>query len=183
MRVLVHEWPSPKCDWNRGAYDILCVWAHRFCADVQWQSYQLLSKVRLTLYTSSMMRMHWTLIFEVFLGFVFSEKRNWQHLYVSRPVLRVSLDILFVVVFDKNASEYRFVHYATFEAGEKVIKMLEVVSYDEHQDKWKRRKNPTFDARMWATVLQVNNFISVCTASQLALLQPCTQRDAMDSSP
>ncbi len=83
------------------------------------------------------------------------------NLYVSGPVLRVSWDILFVVVFDKNASkEYWFVHYATFEAGEKVIKMLEVVSYDEHQAEWKHRKHPAFGAWMWATVLQVNNFIS-----------------------
>ncbi len=104
------------------------------------------------------------------------------NLYVSGAVLRVSGDVLFMV-FDKNASkEYWFVHYATFEADEKVIKMLEVVSYDEHEAEWKRRKNPAFGARMWATVLQVN-FISVCTASQLALLQPCTQRDAMDSNP
>lgn len=62
------------------------------------------------------------------------------NLYVSGCVLRVSWDILFMVVFDKNASkEYWFVHYATFEAGEKVIKMLEVVSYDEYQAEWKRR--------------------------------------------
>ncbi len=182
MWVLVHEWPSPKCDWNSGACDVLYVWAHHFCAGVQRQSYQLLSEVQLTLYTSSMMRMHWTLIFEVFLGFILSEKRNWQHLYVSGAVLRVSGDVLFMV-FDKNASkEYWFVYYATFEADEKVIKMLEVVSYDEHEAEWKRRKNPAFGAWMWATVLQVN-FISVCTASQLALLQPCTQRDAMDSNP
>ncbi len=87
-----------------GACDVLYVWAHHFCAGVQRQSYQLLSEVQLTLYTSSMMRMHWTLIFEVFLGFILSEKRNWQHLYVSGAVLRVSGDVLFMV-FDKNASK------------------------------------------------------------------------------
>lgn len=143
-----------------------------------------------------MIRMHWRPIFCGPVGIHLCKDTKLQRLYIcmylvvilGHPVLwqflmRMHLENIDLSIMQHLRLLRRSLRCFMSCCSVTIMSMFHYNPFEEHQDDWKKWFQ-NLEKKTWHLyVPQFNSCVSVCPASQLAHLQPCTQWDAMIALP